>query len=301
MLQALIQDLGSLGSVCTLRDVRCQIETGATDVRQIRSAAEERFRFAEFARNADWTVVIAPEFDRHLLERCEWVVNSSGRQLGPGGEFVSIASDKDRTARRLADAGVPVPRGVVVSKGTNCYDSFAFPAVLKPRDGAGSLDVRLVENCEQVQSAICTGREYRLEEFRRGLPASVSVLAGPQNCRVLPACSQQLSSDNRFRYLGGTGPLAPALCARAERLARQTIAAMPPTIGYWGMDLVLGNDEGGMDDVVIEINPRLTTSYLGLRQMARGNLAAAILDVATGKPTDLSFKSLPVQFAASGA
>lgn len=300
MLRALLRDFEPLGSVCTLRDYRCQLDTGAAEFKPIHSAAEERDCFAQFTRNADWTIVIAPEFDRHLLDRCEWVVRSGGRQLGPGIEFVSIASDKERTARRLAEAGVPASRGVLVSKQTDFDNRFEFPAVLKPRDGAGSLDVRLVENWEQVRTAVSDGREYRLEEFHAGLAASVSVLSGIRSCHVLPACMQQLSSDNRFRYLGGSGPLAPALCDRAERLARQTIAAMPSTVGYWGMDLVLGNDESGIEDVVIEINPRLTTSYLGLRQMVRGNLAAAMLDAATGKPTDLSFASHPVQFAANG-
>lgn len=301
MLRALIQDLGKLGSVCILLDVRCQMDTGTADVSPIHSAAEERARFADLTRNADWTVVIAPEFDRYLLERCEWVMQSGGRPLGPGIEFVSIASDKDRTARRLAEAGVPVPRGMVVSKQTPTNIDLRFPAVLKPRDGAGSLQVRLVENWEQVRAAAGGDRDYRLEEFHSGLAASVAVLAGPRTCRVLPACQQQLSDDNRFQYLGGSGPLSPALCVRAERLARQTIAAMPSTVGYWGIDLVLGHNDEGTDDVVIEINPRLTTSYLGVRQMARGNLAAAMLDVATGKSTDLSFDPHPVQFAAKGA
>ena len=38
---------------------------------------------------------------------------------------------------------------------------------------------------------------------------------------------------------------------------------------------MLGDDPAGADDVVIEINPRLTTSYLGLRRLARDNLADA--------------------------
>jgi hypothetical protein len=48
--------------------------------------------------------------------------------------------------------------------------------------------------------------------------------------------------------------------------------------------LVLGEPEDGSGDVAIEINPRLTTSYLGLRQLARFNFAAMLLAIATGSP-----------------
>ena len=58
---------------------------------------------------------------------------------------------------------------------------------------------------------------------------------------------------------------------------------MPPTVGYVGVDLVLGREPDGSEDVVIEINPRLTTSYVGLRAAARTNLAEAMWQVAQGE------------------
>jgi len=44
--------------------------------------------------------------------------------------------------------------------------------------------------------------------------------------------------------------------------------------GYIGVDMVLTNDE----PVVIEVNPRLTTSYIGLRKVINFNLAQAIVN-----------------------
>jgi predicted ATP-grasp superfamily ATP-dependent carboligase len=65
-----------------------------------------------------------------------------------------------------------------------------------------------------------------------------------------------------------------------------------------GIDLVFGLAVDGSEDVVIEVNPRLTTSYLGLRKIANGNLAAAMVRTAKGQAADLSFSSVPVQFSA---
>jgi predicted ATP-grasp superfamily ATP-dependent carboligase len=50
------------------------------------------------------------------------------------------------------------------------------------------------------------------------------------------------------------------------------------------VDVVLGDDADGSRDFAIEINPRLTTSYVGLRAAAQTNLASAMLKVAQGEP-----------------
>src|SRR5687767_1057158 len=76
MLQVLVRDFERLGSVTTLQDVRCRMDAGTAYVRQIHSAVEERICFQELTQSADWTIVIAPEFERHLQERCEWVTQS---------------------------------------------------------------------------------------------------------------------------------------------------------------------------------------------------------------------------------
>jgi hypothetical protein len=55
-------------------------------------------------------------------------------------------------------------------------------------------------------------------------------------------------------------------------LAQSALALLPGLQGYVGVDLVLS----GSDAWLIEINPRLTTSYIGLRQLIQLNLAQAI-------------------------
>ena len=75
---------------------------------------------------------------------------------------------------------------------------------------------------------------------------------------------------------------------------------MHDPVGYLGVDLVLGEAADGSDDVVIEINPRLTTSYVGLRALARENLAAAMLDVASGRTPRLSFADRQLEFDSDG-
>jgi predicted ATP-grasp superfamily ATP-dependent carboligase len=116
----------------------------------------------------------------------------------------------------------------------------------------------------------------------------------------LAACQQYLGGEGRFDYCGGSLPLSAPLAERALRLAMRAVKTLATPIGYLGLDLVLGADPGGADDVVIEINPRLTTSYVGLRALARGNLAEAMLAVAVGEKVELSWHAGPIQFEATG-
>ena len=64
--------------------------------------------------------------------------------------------------------------------------------------------------------------------------------------------------------------------------------------------MVLGNETTGADDVVIEINPRITTSYVGLRALSRVNLAEAMLAIAEGRELELCWGPGPIQFDSSG-
>ena len=91
---------------------------------------------------------------------------------------------------------------------------------------------------------------------------------------VLPAVSQAITSEACY-YRGGQGPLDDKDQRRAAHLAGLAIRALPRTIrGFVGVDIVLADDPARY--CIIEVNPRLTTSYVGLRHIVEGNLAARI-------------------------
>ena len=60
-----------------------------------------------------------------------------------------------------------------------------------------------------------------------------------------------------------------------QSLAGRVALAIPELWGYAGIDLILGPD----GPVILEINPRLTTSYAGLRSATGENPAALVLDL----------------------
>lgn len=262
--------------------------------------------FDRLAAEADWTVVIAPEIGGILFERCRRVGEIGGRLLGGSLEMVLLAGDKHATAEHLAKAGVPVPRGIPLILGQPWPKGFPYPAVWKPLDGAGSEGLRLISH-RQAPMPPSEPRPGRLEEVcprfsaLKDVPAaaaaSVAFLCGPAGYVELPACRQRLTES--FRYLGGSTPLPPPLSERASRLARRAVETLPGPLGFVGVDLVLAPEDAA-HDVVIEINPRLTTSYVGLRAACRENLAAAMLAMAAGQPFRLSFRDTAIEWEAGG-
>jgi predicted ATP-grasp superfamily ATP-dependent carboligase len=289
MLSGLLKDFSRLSGleVCGILDASRQFELSGKQLRRIKSQEEEAV-FRELVEQADFTLVIAPEFNEILATRCRWVEEADGRLLGPNSAAVRLTGDKLAFGRRLQEHRISTPSCEVFAPG-NFNPPFPFPLVCKPRYGAGSLATFLVKDANELAECREQARaegwqgEMLVQPFVPGYAASVAFLIGPsQRLALLPA-AQHLSTDGRFHYLGGSVPLPAGLAQRALRLASQAVEAVPGLSGYVGVDLVLGSNHDGSQDFVIEINPRLTTSYIGLRVLAKANLAEAMLRVVGGE------------------
>jgi predicted ATP-grasp superfamily ATP-dependent carboligase len=301
MLSALVADLVRIDGcrVTTLRDPRVlQLALPGCEVLDVLSRTSHGDEISRLAAVADGTILIAPEFDGILLRAARRVVAAGGRLISPSPEFIRIAANKQRTCEILAAAGVPVPEGREMQPEEPLPAKFPYPAVIKPLDGAGSLDAYVVSGPHDALPAYAWTR--RLERYVPGMAASVAMICGPAGRMPLLPCKQRISTDGRLRYLGGELPLPAGLASRAEELADRTLAALPSTVGYVGVDLVLGREPNGREDAVIEINPRLTTSYVGLRAASQMNLAGAMWQLAHNQLPPIEFSTRPVEFDVQG-
>jgi predicted ATP-grasp superfamily ATP-dependent carboligase len=113
-----------------------------------------------------------------------------------------------------------------------------------------------------------------LQSFVHGIPVSVSLLVARGSSLPLSLNYQLMDAGSPFRYRGSRVPFHHQANENALELACEAVGAIPGLSGYVGVDLIL-KDEGAE---LIEINPRLTTSYIGLRQVSQTNLAQAIWD-----------------------
>jgi predicted ATP-grasp superfamily ATP-dependent carboligase len=286
MLAAAVADFRCIPDV----EVRTLLDAGLRDEPTIVAAdwsgvtvtwvtEDEPAAFRAVAADADYVLVIAPEFDGILEERCRWATNAGAQLLGPSPMAVALTADKFALARWLLRHGVPTPETDVSGGGRLLFPP---PYVVKPRFGAGAQDTKVVSAfpTESDRPRIPAGRgDVIIQPLVSGTAASVAFLIGPRQIEALLPAEQFVRMENEFRYQGGHVPLPPGLSERAERVARRAIDAVPGLAGYVGVDVVLG--DGG--DFVIEINPRLTTSYVGLRALAADNLTAVLLRLVRGE------------------
>ncbi len=308
MLMAVLEDFRRCLGVetVTLLDARFAESAGklvGTRVDFVEPGAEAGL-YREQTRQAEFTVVIAPESDFLLHQRCCWTEDAGGKLLGPSPAAVQLTGDKKQLAKfwRWHDVPTPPCLPFPVCQADN------FPLVCKPRRGAGSVKTYFVQTFEELVNTVNTmlGEGNLLDQpilqpHVSGLAASVSLLLGGSWCLALPAATQNLSGDGRFRYLGGSLPLPDELNDRAQRLALRAIAPIDGLSGYVGVDLILGAAVDGSEDMAIEINPRLTTSYVGLRALAEFNLAETMLALALGRPLpERRYRAGVVRFLADG-
>jgi predicted ATP-grasp superfamily ATP-dependent carboligase len=298
MLSAAVADFALVASVASLLSPDLP-EIPGVRCRRTASADEPR-HFLDAIDDCDAALVIAPEFDDILAQRAEQVLTRGKRLLGCRPNGVRLAADKLALARHWQTHGVPTP----ATNRATPQPPPVFPVILKPRDGAGSQATRLVADpasWEREFAAVRAewpGHEFIVQPYHPGTACSVAFLIGPRQSLALAPTEQVLSTDGRFQYHGGRLPLAPDHSRRALDLASKALAGIDGLAGFVGVDLVLAGD--GLD-VCIEINPRLTTSYIGLRRLCRDNLADGWLRVLNGeRDVRLSWRDEPIRFFADG-
>jgi predicted ATP-grasp superfamily ATP-dependent carboligase len=263
---------------------------------------DECSRFIDAARGCDFALVIAPEFDDILATRCEWALEAGCELLGPSPEVVRLCADKLRLAEWLRERGLPTPETTLYPRLPDLPRGSWY--VVKPRTGAGAQYTFIANSPDDAHAAAATAAAeghrgpLLVQSYVSGVRASAAVLIGARaRLTLTPACQTfDDRSPRRYRYLGGAVRY-PTDLAEVVPLAGRAAAAVPGLFGYVGIDLIACGAVSG----VIEINPRLTTSYVGLRRLSNVNLMRVLLDLARGiDPPPLSWKTGRVRFETDG-
>lgn len=270
----------------------------------------------ELASPCDIALVIAPELDGMLTSMVQAFRNAGIELIASDDQFLNVATDKWLTACHLATAGIPHPPTVLLE--SFLENPTLLPTssgwVVKRRFGAGGTDMKrfatrelLISFAQSSDPLWQSTSDWIVQPWIHGTPASLALIAGETssnstNFYTLGAFEQRFSEGNDLSspvsYAGGTSPLAGYHHDQLHGIAKQVLAAVPGKPRGWiGIDFVAcpsGPDlEYSMniqDWVVIEINARLTSSYLGYRKIYRPELADAII---CGQPLASNFRLLP--------
>ena len=302
MLAAVVRDVERLPGIEPVTICRRGVEFAAAgEIHWAVSPDDCMQSLRELVHHAEAALIIAPETDG-ILERCtRSVEGSSARLLGPDSQAVALCADKLSLCRRLQERDVPTIE--THSLGGNVPVLGGFPLVIKPRDGAGSQETYLVRNADELHALQVSrpplGDNGIWQPFVAGQALSVAVLVDPDSNAHQPLlpCEQTLSQDGRFRYLGGIVPARDAPIERLQRVAVAACKSVPGLRGYVGVDLVLP-DANPDQPLVVEINPRLTTSYLGYSALAEENLGQRLLHPDPNAP--IRWRDAQIRFESHG-
>lgn len=283
MLRALLADFCAWGRVRTLTtlDARLHhVNLPADQVIKV-TASDYPHILADLAATCQAALVVAPESDGTLARLTALVAQAGAELLCSQPSAVSLAADKWKCYHCFKKAGLATPRTwrVKASDALPTASAIGFPLVIKPLDGIGCEAVSLVSDSAgltaALQSPALHQKHILLQEYILGTHASVSLLTGQEGNIALSLNQQLIHVGTPFTYQGGVIPLQHPLADRAMESACRAVSLVPGLCGYVGVDLVLTETE----PYVIEINPRVTTSYVGLRRVLNLNLAQAIWQV----------------------
>lgn len=225
-------------------------------------------------QEADAVLLIAPEIGGILTQLTLMAEHLNKKVLGCHSSVIKIASDKYQTYQQLKRYSIPTiptylfsdwPKG---ERGT---------WVTKPVDGAGCAEMALFDDATQLL-AWMRGREntHIIQPLQRGEAASFSMLCKDGKTYLLTCNRQKIVMDNGLiQYQGGVINAFISHRVVFEAVAQQIAKAFPGLAGYVGVDLIVDDESL----YVVEINPRLTTSYVALYLACGVNPARMLTDL----------------------
>jgi len=262
-------------------------------------------QWTTIAQGCDCAIVIAPEL-RLLWQIILSMRNQGCKIVAPSDEFIRYASDKWETYRRWqTNQLLTIPSAlasdwIVDPNRMNSSELDSDGWVLKRRFTAGGTDMQRFSSSLQLQQAVSELQapcDWIVQPWVLGTPASLAVV-GPldrntQQPLVIGPCAQ-LFEPSTGCYVGGYGPLQ-ADSQRPETFAKSLLHTFADEAttdrndammidGWVGIDFLILSDNRW---IPLEINARLTSSYLGYRKQFGPLLANSIL----GNPLPLEPKS----------
>ena len=236
--------------------------------------------FAEFQNtleNVQAAWIIAPEFDGILEKLCLQVEQANKILLTSPAKAVAKTANKLTTFEILTAAQIPTMKTEIFNSEKN-YDK-TREWVIKPFDGAGAENTFLLQTEKDWSALPYFEKLFLIQPHIHGEKCSLSCLFQNGTARVLCVNLQQFEIENLVFKLKNIDVNFTQDDGRYQKLASEIARVFPDLFGYVGIDLI-ENETGCF---VLEINPRLTTSFVQIEEKLGVNVAEWVLKAAQDK------------------
>jgi predicted ATP-grasp superfamily ATP-dependent carboligase len=284
MRDALLRDLSSLDYiVSTTVDARLNLPEHCAECVEVQADDDVWQIWREQISLVDAVFLIAPETDG-LLHYLTQIATMEGKLiLGCGLTSVKVTSDKMATYLALEAAGF----AVIPTYTFEYWPKSHWIWLAKPNDGAGCSDTACFNNADTMQDWIERNKKQHthvIQPFQPGKSASISCVMHRGKAQLLSCNTQKIEIVNHMlSYKGGVINGMRDHWTQFELLANNIAQAFPDLAGYVGIDVIVDVDEylEHSEIHIVEINPRFTTSYIGLREAIGANPIELIINMLT--------------------
>ena len=294
MLRSIVSDLKSAGhEVTVLLDDRISKLNPPMDadcfVPILYSQEPEKF-LASVAKINDAVYIIAPETGKILQSLVEIVEQTGKNSLNCESKSIKNVADKTILYNFLKRNDLPTPRTLLFKVSSSLGDfketihgKLNYPVVFKPASGVSCSGLSFVKTEDEVCKAIDKIRSetpnshFIVQEFIEGEAVSVSLLCSKNKAFAISLNKQIVKivpPSYVSSYEGGALPYDHPLKEEAIMVSKKVVELFSGLRGYVGVDLVLTKDKA----FVVDVNPRLTTSYVGLSLVSNFNVAQASIN-----------------------
>ena len=294
MLRTIAEDFKKLGfQITTLLDKRISHLSRylKTEMVKFVNPKDDYLKiYTNCVKESTFCFIIAPEFSNHLYKLTQIAKDHKKNILSIDLNGVWLGTSKLETYNFFIDNKVSTPKTykIPLKEGRidvdfilQKLDQLGSSIIIKPEDGAGSELVfhfttkdQILQFFERSKAKLDVARSYIVQEYIDGDDLSISIINKTntekndiQNQIILSLNAQNvqnLDSTEDSYYLGGFTPVENYLALKNK--FKKILKSMDFTSfqGYFGIDFIMKADNS---IYFIEINPRLTTSYIGIRNI----------------------------------
>ncbi|MHA2393574.1 MAG: ATP-grasp domain-containing protein [Promethearchaeota archaeon] len=304
MLRTIIEDFKSLEfEISTLIDSRIKHLSKLLTTDHVEMITKKDVllkKFKTLVNQCDSAFIIAPESSNLLYKFTKIIKKYDKTLLSTNIKAIKIGSSKLTTDKFFQENSIFTPKTYLIPIKKQMldiefivqkYNELNKPIVVKPNNGVGAESIYFFETQDQIRNffqefkqKIDIRRDYILQEYIAGKDLSASLIGVSSNMNpqikiplLLSINSQNVnvkSSNYESEYFGGYTPIEnhQEKSLKLTKILEKTNFSQ--FSGYFGIDLIINEDS---KFCFIEINPRLTTSYIGLRNVINENPADIIV------------------------
>lgn len=282
MLSSLINDLAKIERVdfLVMLDNRLcgRINLPASQCAYIKAGHDSWQEFQRLLLTCDAVWPIAPETDGILQKLCELVERSGKLLLTSPASVVALTGNKWLTYQHLRQHAI----NTVATERLEAFNYANGEWIIKPVDGVGCQGSHLITSQDEFYPLVerLDASQYIIQPHLQGQKTSLSCLFKQGKGWLVCVNLQRFDINNRQYQLTGIDININTLTSRYIGLVDGLAKALPGLWGYVGIDLIETDEE----IKVLEINPRLTTSYAGIHEARGINCVHAVLALLNGEP-----------------